>query len=132
MDIACDPSCDNPQAEELVREMLSRLADKWTLQTIEALADGEMRFTRLRQRLDGISQKMLTQTLRQFERDGLVSRHVHAVVPPRVDYRLTPLGRSLGEAVCSVWLWAEAHQPAVEQARATFDRQQRLAPRETA
>lgn len=68
-----------------------------------------------------ISQKMFTQTLRRMERDGMVTRHVHAVVPPRVDYALTPLGASLGEAFCGVWLWAEANLERVESARADFD-----------
>jgi DNA-binding HxlR family transcriptional regulator len=111
------------EAEALVKEMLGRIADKWTLLVIEALeADGEQRFTRLQERVGGISQKMLTKTLRQMERDGLVTRHVHAVVPPRVDYKLTPLGESLGEAVCSIWAWVETHFEQVANARRTFDR----------
>jgi DNA-binding HxlR family transcriptional regulator len=77
----------------LVRDILERVADKWTLLVIDAL-DGrrEVRFSRLRERIGGISQKMLTKTLRQLERDGLVKRRIHAEVPPRVDYKLTPLG----------------------------------------
>ena len=64
---------------------------------------------------------MLTKTLRQLERDGLVTRRVHAEVPPRVDYRLTPLGESLGEAVCSMWTWVETHLQAVERSRRSYD-----------
>ena len=124
-------ACD-PRTEDLVRAMLVRLADKWTLQTIEILADGEMRFSRLRERLGGISQKMLTQTLRQLERDGLVTRHVHPVVPPHVDYRLTPLGASLGEAICTLWIWADEHCDTIDRARLAFDRQARSRSHEPA
>jgi DNA-binding HxlR family transcriptional regulator len=97
---------------------------------IDAL-DGEkdLRFSRLRERIGGISQKMLTRTLRQLERDGLVTRRVHAEVPPRVDYRLTPLGESLGESVCGVWTWVEAHMQDVEQSRCTYDASAKSRPR---
>jgi DNA-binding HxlR family transcriptional regulator len=83
---------------------------------------GELRFTRLGELVEGISQKMLTQTLRQMERDGLVTRTVHPVVPPKVEYKLTPLGLSLGAAFCGVWIWAAKHLRQVEKARVTFDR----------
>ena len=82
---------------------------------------GELRFTRIAEQLEGISQKMLTKTLRQMERDGLLERTVHPVVPPHVDYRLTELGFSLGAAFCGVWMWAEKHREAVQRARARFD-----------
>jgi DNA-binding HxlR family transcriptional regulator len=82
---------------------------------------GELRFTRLSESVEGISQKMLTQTLRQMERDGLVTRTVHPVVPPN-EYKLTPLGMSLGAAFCGVWVWAAENLPRVEQARREFDR----------
>jgi DNA-binding HxlR family transcriptional regulator len=114
---------EDPKTEELVREMLGRIADKWTLLVIDVLAEGEMRFSRLREQVGGVSQKMLTKTLRQLERDGLVTRHVYAVVPPRVDYKLTPLGNSLGQAVCGIWIWAEAHLRDVEKARLAFDQE---------
>jgi DNA-binding HxlR family transcriptional regulator len=92
---------------------------------LEALTEkGEQRFTQLSREVAGISQKMLTQTLRQMERDGLVSRKVHAVVPPRVDYNLTPLGSSLGAAFCGVWIWAEENLATVQAARQTFDDRQ--------
>jgi DNA-binding HxlR family transcriptional regulator len=110
------------QKEALVREMLERVADKWTLLVIDALGEvGEMRFTRLREQVGGVSQKMLTKTLRQLERDGLITRRVHAVVPPRVDYELTPLGERLGESVCGIWTWAEKHLKDVERARRAYD-----------
>jgi DNA-binding HxlR family transcriptional regulator len=110
------------QKEALVRETLERVADKWTLLVIDALGEaGELRFTRLRERVGGVSQKMLTKTLRQFERDGLVTRRVHPVVPPRVEYELTPLGHSLGESVCGIWTWVEKHLAQVERARRAYD-----------
>jgi len=108
--------------EALVREILERVADKWTLLVIDALdGESEVRFSRLRERIGGVSQKMLTKTLRQLERDGLVTRRVHAEVPPRVDYKLTPLGESLGQSVCSVWTWVEAHMQDVERSRRGYD-----------
>jgi DNA-binding HxlR family transcriptional regulator len=116
-------SSTTPSAKEaLVHEMLERVADRWTLLVIDALESrNELRFSRLRERLSGVSQKMLTKTLRQLERDGLVVRRVHAEVPPRVDYRLTPLGVSLAESVCGLWSWVEAHLQDVEHSRRTYD-----------
>lgn len=106
---------------QLMRDMLGRVADKWTLLTIWELSEGgELRFTRLRERIGGVSQKMLTKTLRQLERDGLVSRRVHAVVPPRVDYKLTPLGATLRDSVSSIWLWVEAHMKEVQRSRNVY------------
>lgn len=113
--------CD-PRVEALVNELIGRVADKWTMIILEVLTEhGELRFTQLARHVGGISQKMLTQTLRQMERDGMVTRTVHAVVPPRVDYRLTDLGASLGAAFCGVWIWAEDNLARVEEARARFD-----------
>jgi DNA-binding HxlR family transcriptional regulator len=114
--------------EALVREMLDRVGDKWTLLVIEELGSGgEMRFTRLRDRIGNVSQKMLTKTLRDLERDGLVSRRVYPVVPPRVDYKLTPLGEALGEAVCGMWTWVEKHINDVERSRQAYDRRKAVA-----
>lgn len=120
---ACDAvAAVDPRVEVLVTELIGRVADKWTMLILEELTEqGELRFTRLSERLPGISYKMLTQTLRSMEREGLVTRTVHPVVPPRVDYKLTGLGLSLGAAFCGVWMWAEKHLNAVEQARAIFD-----------
>ena len=124
-----DPTIGEPSAavdarvEALVTDLIGRVADKWTMLVLEALGEhGELRFTQLGRAVPGVSQKMLTQTVRHMERDGLLSRTVHAVVPPRVDYRLTSLGRSLGAAFCGVWLWAGENLSAVEAARARFDR----------
>lgn len=113
----------DPRIGALVHELIGRVADKWTMIILEVLAErGELRFTRLSELVEGISQKMLTQTLRQMERDGLVVRTVHPVVPPKVEYRLTALGLSLGSAFCGVWVWAAENLERVEQARQAFDR----------
>jgi len=120
---AAPPENLDPKIEALVNELIGRVADKWTMLILEILAEkGELRFTRLGERVGGISQKMLTQTLRQMERDGLVARTVYPVVPPKVEYKLTQLGMSLGAAFCGVWVWAAANLNHVEQARASFDK----------
>jgi len=121
--IAHDPNAPvDPRVETLVNELIGRVADQWTLLVLEELEDhGTCRFTELARLVPGISQKMLTQTLRAMERDGLVDRTVHPVIPPKVEYRLTGLGHSLGEAFCGVWHWAGAHLGEVEKARAAFD-----------
>lgn len=121
--LAHEPPTDiDPRIERLVNELIGRIADKWTLLVLEELeAKGTLRFTEIGRQVEGISQKMLTQTLRQMERDGLLTRTVHAVVPPRVDYALTPLGNSLSAAFCGVWVWAERNLETVENARTTFD-----------
>ena len=116
------PNDMDPRIETLVTELIGRVADKWTMLILEVLAEkGELRFTRLGELVDGISQKMLTQTLRQMERDGLILRTVHAVVPPKVEYRLTDLGLTLGAAFCGVWVWAADNLKQVEEARRAFD-----------
>ncbi len=112
----------DPRVNALVNDLIGRVADKWTMLILELLAaQGTLRFTRIGERLPGISQKMLTQTLRQMERDGLLTRTVFPVVPPRVEYTLTPLGLGLGDAFCGVWTWAEDNLTAIEAARAAFD-----------
>ena len=117
------PDLIDPRVEALVNDVIGRVADKWTMLLLEELTgQGELRFTELGRRVPGISQKMLTQTLRQMERNGLVCRTVHPVVPPHVDYRLTTLGETLSTAFCGVWMWAETNLEAIEAARAAFDR----------
>ncbi len=120
---ALEPPTDlDPRVERLVTELIGRVADKWTMVILEVLTEaGTLRFTRLGERVAGISQKMLSQTLRQMERDGLIERTVYAVVPPKVEYRLTPLGLTLGGAFCGVWVWASENLAEVERARASFD-----------
>jgi DNA-binding HxlR family transcriptional regulator len=104
-----------------VRRILDRIADKWSLLVIALLEQRCMRFTELRREIDGISQRMLTVTLRQLERDGLVRRTVHPVVPPRVDYELTPLGGTLHETIQALVTWTETHQNQIAAARAAYD-----------
>ena len=112
----------DPRIEALVTDLIGRVADKWTMLILEVLAEkGELRFTRLAELVEGISQKMLTQTLRYMERDGLITRTVHAVVPPKVEYKLTQLGLSLGAAFCGVWIWAAENLDQIERARVEFD-----------
>ena len=112
----------DPRVEALVNEVIGRIADKWTMLILEVLTEhGEQRFGRIGELVGGISQKMLTQTLRQMERDGLVIRTVHPVIPPKVEYRLTDLGVTLAEAFCGVWMWAEKNIDRIEAARADFD-----------
>lgn len=103
------------------RAALDRIADKWTALIVGQLACGTRRFGELRDAIQGISEKMLTQTLRSLERDGLVIREVHPVVPPRVEYRLTELGRTLEGPLAAVREWAEQHINEVEQARLRYD-----------
>lgn len=121
---ACQPGEGiDPRIENSVNELIGRVADKWTMLILEVLTEnGELRFTRLSERVSGISYKMLTQNLRQMEREGLVTRTVHPVVPPKVEYKLTQLGLSLGAAFCGVWMWAERNLEEVEKARREFDK----------
>lgn len=112
----------DPRIEVLVNEVIARVAGKWTMIILDVLAEhGELRFTQLSKLVTGISQKMLTQTLREMEREGLVIRTVYPVVPPKVEYRLTDLGLGLGAAFCGVWVWAKQNLEAIESARAAFD-----------
>ncbi len=112
----------DPRIEALVNDLIGQVADKWTMLILEVLAEkGELRFTRLSELVEGVSQKMLTQTLRHMERDGLLTRTVHPVVPPKVEYKLTQLGLSLGAAFCGVWIWAAKNLAQVEKARVEFD-----------
>lgn len=118
----------DPALEALVRDIIGAVADKWTMLILETLeAHGTMRFTELGHKVGEISQKMLTKTLRRMEADGLVTRKVHPVVPPHVDYTLTEMGRGLGAAFCSVWIWAETHHDEIEQARTAFAKRQGVA-----
>ena len=110
-----------PEDCRAVSEVLSRVGDKWTVLVVSTLGGGPKRFNELRRALGSISQRMLTLTLRGLERDGLVTRTVFATVPPRVDYELTRLGRSLLDPVNGLSLWARRNRPAIQDARARFD-----------
>jgi DNA-binding HxlR family transcriptional regulator len=112
----------DPRVVALVNEMIGRVADKWTMLILDVLSkQGEMRFTRLGEMVGDISQKMLTKTVRQMERDGLLTRTVHPVVPPKVEYKLTELGLNLSAAFCGVWMWAEQYYEQVAEARKKYD-----------
>ena len=104
-----------------IRDLLDRLADKWSLLIVELLGEGTQRFSQLRREIDGISQRMLTLTLRRLERDGLVRRTVYPVVPPQVDYDLTPLGATLLDAIAPLVAWTRKHRNEIADARATYD-----------
>ena len=101
--------------------MLARVGDKWSVLVIMLLGAGPRRFNELKRMIGGISQRMLTLTLRGLERDGLVTRTVFPTIPPRVDYELTDLGRGLSTPVKALGAWAHEHQPEIESARARFD-----------
>ncbi len=107
------------------RQVLSRIADKWSMLVLLALEPGTLRFSELRRRVDGVTQKMLTQTLRGLERDGLVTRTAYPTVPVTVRYTLTPLGRSLGDAVATIRTWAVENIDELSDARERFDAQPR-------
>lgn len=110
----CDAECPS-------RQVLDLIADKWTAIIIYRLAEDTKRYSQLQREINGISQKMLTQTLRSLERDGIVERKVYAVVPPMVEYSLTPLGQTLIEPLCTLCKWAETHIPEVEVARSRYE-----------
>jgi DNA-binding HxlR family transcriptional regulator len=110
-----------PEDCRAVSEVLARVGDKWTVLVVSTLGDGPKRFNELRKALGSISQRMLTLTLRGLERDGLVTRTVLPTNPPRVDYDLTRLGRSLLEPVSELGSWARKNRPAISEARRKFD-----------
>ncbi len=120
-DPSSPPEKTDPALDTLVREIIGRVADKWTMLILETLHDhGRLRFTRLGELIGGVSQKMLTKTLRQMEADGLIARTIFPVIPPRVEYELTGMGSSLGAAFCGVWTWADTHHAAILAARKVF------------
>jgi DNA-binding HxlR family transcriptional regulator len=106
---------------KLVSEILGRIGDKWSVLVVMSLKDGSRRFSEIRRAIPGVSQRMLTLTLRGLERDGLVSREVTPSIPPRVDYELTALGRSLQSPVIALGNWALENQRRIQAARAVFD-----------
>ncbi|HWY66862.1 MAG TPA: helix-turn-helix domain-containing protein [Rhizomicrobium sp.] len=107
---------------QAVNSVLARVGDKWSVLIIVLLGDGPKRFNEIKKLVGGISQRMLTLTLRGLERDGLVTRTVFPTIPPRVDYELTALGRSLHQAVGPLGLWAQSHVPEIHKSRDKFDR----------
>ena len=103
------------------REVFARVGDKWSVSVIHLLGSGTMRFTELRRGIDGISQRMLAVTLRGLERDGIISRTMYPVIPPRVDYSLTPMGRTLLTTITNLVDWADDHLDDIVRARAAYD-----------
>jgi DNA-binding HxlR family transcriptional regulator len=104
-----------------ISALLSRIGDKWTVLVVQTLGTGSKRFNELRREIPSVSQRMLTLTLRNLERDGLVSRTVTPTIPPRVDYELTELGQSLQKPICGLATWALDNVEAIQTARETFD-----------
>ena len=105
-----------------VRDVLDHIGDKWSMLILVVLADRAQRFSEVRRAVPDISKRMLTQSLRQLERDGLISRHVFPTKPPSVEYRLTPMGESLLEPLAALVTWAEGNHAAIRRARAAFDK----------
>jgi DNA-binding HxlR family transcriptional regulator len=104
-----------------VREVLNRVGDKWSVLIVQMLADGPKRFSELRRTIEGISQRMLTLTLKGLERDGLVTRTVYPTIPPRVDYELTDLGRTLRKPIQALAKWAQENREQIQAARNRYD-----------
>ena len=107
-----------------ISTLLSRIGDKWTVLVVSTLANGSKRFNELRREIPSVSQRMLTLTLRNLERDGLVNRTVTPSIPPRVDYELTELGKSLQKPICGLATWATENVESIHQAQARFDAEQ--------
>ena len=126
---ACEPSepADEPapavgeSSSCRAREVLQRVGDKWSVLAIDLLGQGTMRFTELHRAIDGITARMLTVTLRGLERDGIVTRTIHPVIPPRVEYTLTPMGRTLLDTIGQLVNWTDSHLPEIQAARAAYD-----------
>jgi DNA-binding HxlR family transcriptional regulator len=119
-------ACENlgPERDAVAREVVTQMADKWTLWTLAVLAEAgaPMRFSRVMEKVEGVSQKSLTKTLRQLERDGLVTRVVFAEVPPRVEYTISPLGSTMLEKVHPLWMWTVENVDKFEKARRQYDK----------
>ena len=119
-------ACENlgPQRDTIAREVVTQMAEKWTLWTMAVLAEAAvpMRFSRVMEEVGGVSQKSLTKTLRQLERDGLLSRAVYPEVPPRVEYTITALGTAMLNQVHPLWLWTMENLDKFEQARSKYDK----------
>ncbi|HEY8608119.1 MAG TPA: helix-turn-helix domain-containing protein [Noviherbaspirillum sp.] len=121
---------EQPPGDEYTaaREILCRVGDKWSLYVVRCLRNSSMRFNELRREIDGISQRMLTLTLRSLERDGLITRTVYATKPPRVDYELTEIGHTLVEPALGLLAWAERNRMYVHFSRRRFDEHSAAGP----
>ncbi len=102
-------------------DILWRIGDKWTVMVVGSLSEGPLRYSQIQKQVEGVSQRMLTLTLKGLERDGLVTRTVYPTIPPRVDYELTDLGRTLKEPLHTLWLWARDNRSAIDASRRAFD-----------
>ena len=122
---ACDSGAASTPTSCRAREVLQRVGDKWSVYAIDLLGQGTMRFGELHRAIDGITARMLTVTLRGLERDGIVTRTIHPVIPPRVEYALTPMGRTLLDTIGQLVTWADSHLPEIEAARAAYDARHR-------
>jgi DNA-binding HxlR family transcriptional regulator len=118
-----------PEQCGAISQILSRIGDKWTVLVVSMLGDGPMRFNEIRREIGGISQRMLTLTLRGLERDGLVTRTVFPTVPPRVDYELTKLGRTLLGPINDIAMWARANRAEIADARTVYDKTAAQSPK---
>src|SRR5215217_708010 len=125
------PATERTRSARLIRDALGLLSSKWSVDVLLALGDGSRRYHELLGDLEPISEKVLTQTLRAMERDGLIGRRVHAEVPPRVDYALTPLGATLAAPMRVLGAWSLAHGEHVEAARERFDMRRAMRAEET-
>jgi DNA-binding HxlR family transcriptional regulator len=121
MDVTAKPAAADCRS---VSEILSRVGDKWTIQVVVALRAGPKRFNAIKRGIGGISQQMLTRTLKTLERDGMVKRAVRPTTPPQVEYTLTPLGQSLSETVRALANWAEVHTEEIKNNRIDYDTRQ--------
>ena len=117
--VPCEPTREPSSCR--AREVLQRVGDKWSVLVIDLLGQGTRRFTELHRAIDGITGRMLTVTLRGLERDGIVTRTIHPVIPPRVEYALTPMGRTLLDTIGQLVAWTDSHLPEIEAARAAYD-----------
>ncbi len=117
----CAPGSLPPVSRCRAREILNRVGDKWSVYVIGCLGEGTRRFSELRRGIDGITPRMLTVTLRGLERDGIVRRTMYPVIPPRVEYELTPMGKTLQETIGQLINWADSHLAEIEAARADYD-----------
>ncbi|GAA5095242.1 helix-turn-helix domain-containing protein [Microbacterium yannicii] len=118
---SCEGDASGTDHGRAIRDVLDRVGDKWSLLVVATLRDQRLRFTELQRHIPGISQRMLTLTVRQLERDGLITRTVHAEVPPRVEYELTELGGTLIELAMALADWAIENHPRIEDSRAAYD-----------
>jgi DNA-binding HxlR family transcriptional regulator len=123
-----DDADRHDQAQSRVREVLNLVADKWSLYLVSYLGDGPRRFTELKRGVDGISQRMLTVTLRGLERDGILTRTVYQVMPPHVEYELTPMGKTLLPATAPLIQWTAQHLAGIDQARKDYDTRAQAQP----